>query len=113
VQLKYYLKVIEEVDPVLIFFFAITNITPEFLLFPLKMAGIVNEVAMPISFKKQIIFAVKWAIKLIKTRYRIISYKQLCLLFLLANREKGIAMKKKLQTQQEAIRNRYLVRYFK
>jgi ribosomal protein S7 len=53
------LKKSEFVDPLLVFFIAITNITPEVLLFPLKQGGIVNEVAMPITIRKQIIFATK------------------------------------------------------
>lgn len=41
-------------------------ITPEVLLFPYKSGGLVNEVAMPITIRKQIIFATKWVIKLLK-----------------------------------------------
>jgi hypothetical protein len=41
-------------------------ITPEVLLFPFKSGGLVNEVAMPITIRKQIIFATKWVIKLLK-----------------------------------------------
>jgi ribosomal protein S7 len=53
------LKKSEFIDPLLIFFVAITNITPEILLFPLKLGGVTSEVAMPISLKKQIIFSTK------------------------------------------------------
>jgi ribosomal protein S7 len=43
----------------IIFFVSIINISPEVLLFPLKLGGLVSEVPMPISLKKQIIFATK------------------------------------------------------
>jgi len=59
INIKYGLKQIENIDPLIIFFVAIINISPEVLLFPLKLGGLVSEVPMPISVKKQIIFATK------------------------------------------------------
>jgi len=35
------------------------KITPDVLLFPYKLSGMVNQVALPIGIKKQIIFAIK------------------------------------------------------
>ena len=57
--MKYELKKTESIDPLLISFVAITNITPEVLLFPLKLGGVTSEVAMPITIRKQIIFSTK------------------------------------------------------
>jgi len=59
IKIKFTLKQNEQIDPLLIFFLAISNITPEVLLFPFKSSGLVNEVAMPITIRKQIIFATK------------------------------------------------------
>jgi len=56
---KFTLKTSEQIDPLIIFFLAINNITPEVLLFPFKSGGLINEVAMPITIRKQIIFATK------------------------------------------------------
>jgi len=89
------------------------TITPSVLLFPLKMAGIINEVALPITLRKQIIFATKWVIKALKTKYRVLNLRSLCILFLLSVRDDGLAFNKKKQVQIEAVRNRYLVKYFK
>jgi len=74
--LKYDLKFNEKLDPLLIFFLAMTNITPELLLFPLKKAGIISQVAMPITIRKQIIFATKWVIKSLKDKYRTLKIKK-------------------------------------
>ena len=113
IKLKFNLKQHEKIDPLLIFFLAMSNITPEVLLFPLKMAGIINEVAMPITIRKQIIFATKWVIKLLKDKYRIYKLSTITQLLLSAIRNKGLSIKKKEQVYSEAIRNRYLTKYFK
>lgn len=73
IKVKYELKKSESIDPLLIFFVAITNITPEVLLFPLKLGGVTSEVAMPITIRKQIIFSTKWVIKLLKDKYSILK----------------------------------------
>jgi len=53
-DIKYGLKKIENIDPLIIFFVAIINISPEILLFPLKLGGLVSEVPMPISVKNKL-----------------------------------------------------------
>lgn len=113
IKIKYVLKKSEGIDPLLIFFLAISNITPEVLLFPFKSGGLINEVAMPITIKKQIIFATKWVIKLLKDKYRILSVKNITTLLLDAIRNVGIAVDKKEKIHSEATRNRFLIKYFK
>jgi len=113
IKVKYILKSSEKTDPLLIFYLAITNITPEVLLFPFKSGGQVNEVAMPITIRKQIIFATKWVIKLIKDKYRIISIEYISTILIDAIRNQGLAVDKKESIHKEATRNRFLIKYFK
>ena len=113
INIKFTLKQNEQIDPLLIFFLAISNITPEVLLFPFKSSGLVNEVAMPITIRKQIIFATKWVIKLLKDKYRILSVSNVSSLLLDAIKNQGIAVNKKEKIHLEAIRNRFLIKYFR
>lgn len=112
-KLKYDLKFNEKLDPLLIFFLAMTNITPELLLFPLKKAGIISQVAMPITIRKQIIFATKWVIKSLKDKYRTLKIKNLSKLLLDSLKNQGLAIQKKERIYFEALRNRYLIKFFK
>jgi ribosomal protein S7 len=58
-KLKYNLKIKEGVEPNLLFFFSMINISPTVLLFPLKIGGKVEGVPLPISLNKKLIFATK------------------------------------------------------
>jgi len=101
-------------DPLFIFFIAITNIAPEVLLFPLKKAGIISQVPMPISNnKKQIIFSVKWIIKLLRDKYSILTLKHTTDLLLDSLKNVGLAVKKKKAIHLLAKNNRYLLKFIK
>lgn len=113
IEVKFFLKLDEELDPLILFFLAITNITPEVLLFPYHSGGIVNSVAMPITLRKQIIFATKWVIKLLKDKFRIVSVDSVTTILIDALYNEGLSIDKKLSVQIEATRNRYLIKYFK
>ena len=54
---------------------------------------------MPISIRKQIIFAVKWVVKLLKDKYRILSVSNVSSLFIDAIKNKGVAVDKKEKIQ--------------
>lgn len=112
-NVKFGLKQSECIDPLFIFFIAISNITPEVLLFPFKSGGIVNEIAMPITIRKQIIFATKWVIKLLKDKYNILRVIDVVTILLDAIRNTGLGIEKKESVYFEAIRNRFLIKYFK
>jgi hypothetical protein len=58
-NLKYKLKLREEFDPNLIFFFAMVKITPNVLLFPYKLGGKLQGVPLPISLNKKLTYATK------------------------------------------------------
>jgi small subunit ribosomal protein S7 len=107
------LKKNEGIDPLFIFFVAITNIAPEVLLFPLKKAGIINQVPMPISNKKQIIFSTKWIIKLLKDKYSILNLKSVSDLLIDSLHNNGYAIDKKRAAHLLAKNNRYLLKFFK
>lgn len=113
IKVKYELKKNESIDPLLIFFVAITNITPEVLLFPLKLGGVTSEVAMPITIRKQIIFSIKWVIKLLKDKYSILSVINVTNILLDSIRNVGLAVEKKEAIHKIAKNNRFLMKYFK
>jgi ribosomal protein S7 len=113
INVKFELKQYECIDPLVSFFIAMSNITPQVLLFPLKSGGIVNEVAMPITIRKQIIFATKWVIKLLKDKYGILNVKDVLTLLYFAIRDKGLGVKKKKEIHELAIKNRFLIKYLK
>ena len=68
---------------------------------------------MPITTRKQIIFATKWVIKLIKDRYRIISVEDVSNILLDAIQNIGVAVDKKEKMHKEATKNSFLIKYFK
>jgi len=107
------LKKSESIDPLLIFFVAITNITPEVLLFPLKLGGVTSEVAMPITSRKQIIFATKWVIKLLRDKYSILKVMTVTNILLDSIRNVGLGVEKKEFIHKIAKNNRFLMKYFK
>lgn len=113
IKVKYELKKSESIDPLLIFFVAITNITPEVLLFPLKLGGVTSEVAMPITIRKQIIFSTKWVIKLLKDKYSILKVITVTNILLDSIRNVGLGVEKKEAIHRVAKNNRFLMKYFK
>jgi len=113
INVKFSLKKSEQIDPLLVFFLSISNITPEVLLFPFKSGGLINEVAMPITIRKQIIFATKWVVKLLKDKYRILSLSNVTTLLVDALFNQGIAINKKEAIHKESTRNRFLIKYFR
>lgn len=113
IRIKLELKLDEEMDPLLVFFLGITAITPEILMFPFKLGGIVNYVAMPISLRKQIIFATKWVIKLIRDKFKLVSLDSIAAALLDALYYENISVQRKLTDEAVAINNRYLTKYFK
>lgn len=113
INVKFCLKEYECIDPLVSFFIAMSNITPQVLLFPLKSGGIVNEVAMPITVRKQIIFATKWVIKLLKDKFGILNVMDVVTVLYYAIRDQGLGVRKKKEIHALAIKNRFLIKYLK
>jgi ribosomal protein S7 len=59
IALKLQLKLRERVDPNLIILVALLKITPDILVYPLKLGGAVQKVPLAICARKQYTFAVK------------------------------------------------------
>lgn len=68
---------------------------------------------MPISEKKQYTFAIKWIVKLLKDKYRVIKMPILVELLIGAVYGKGLAIEKKDSVHAIADLNRHLVRFFR
>lgn len=113
VNLKYELKIRENVDPFWIFLISLMKITPEVLLFPIKRGGGVQLVPLPINERKQYTFAVKWVIKLLRDKNRIININSLVDVLIMAVYDKGLSIEKKDSVNAIANLNRHMVRFFK
>lgn len=112
-NLKYKLKLKEEFDPNLIFFFAMVKITPNVLLFPYKLGGKLQGVPLPISLNKKLTYATKWVIKLLRDKHRRLKLSDLVDVLISAIYNKGLSYKKKIKSYNEGFENRFLIRYFK
>jgi ribosomal protein S7 len=112
-KIKYNLKKNNDLEPFFIFFICMLKISPVLLLFPFKLTSIAQQVAMPISFKKQITFSIKWILKLLKNNKQKITINEIIKVFLNTIENQGLALKKKEEINIEAERNHYLIKYFK
>lgn len=68
---------------------------------------------MPISEKKQYTFAVKWIVKLLKDKFRVIKISAVVDLLISAVYGKGLAIEKKDSVHAIADLNRHLIRFFR
>lgn len=89
------------------------KITPEVLLFPIKQGGRVQLVPLPISERKQYTFAVKWVIKLLRDKNRVITINDLADVLIMAVYDKGPSIEKKDSVNTIANLNRHMVRFFR
>lgn len=113
VRLKYELKKREKVDPYWILFIALSNITPDLILYPLKLGGVLQKVPLPISERKQFTFAVKWVIKLLRDKYKSVTIKNLADTLISAVYGKGLSIEKKISVHEMSTLNRHLLKFFK
>lgn len=113
ISLKYELKNRENIDPFWILLVSLMKVTPEILLYPKKLGGKINWVPLPIGERKQYTFAVKWVIKLLKDKNRIITINSLSDCLISAIYDKGPSIEKKISVYKIADNNRHLVRFFK
>lgn len=110
---KYFLKLREKFDPYLLLFVALLRVSPGVTLFPIKKSGVVQGAPFPISRRKQMTFALKWVIKLLKDNNRAITIAKMVDLLFDAIHERGGAIAKKNYVQQKAIVNKHLVKYYR
>jgi ribosomal protein S7 len=111
--LKYELKIHEGLEPFWIFLVALMKVTPEVLLFPKKRGGGLQWIPLPISERKQYTFAIKWIIKLLKDKFRVIKIQQVVEVLVGAIYGNGLAIEKKNSVHAIADMNRHLVRFFR
>ena len=66
-------------------------------------------VGLPIGFRKQVTFATKWIIKLLRDKFRRVILSDIIDLLISSIYESGIAIDKKNQIYVEANINRYIL----
>jgi len=111
--LKFELKQRELVEPVWIFLVSILNITPELILFPKKLGGTSKYVPLPIIERKQYTFAVKWVIKLVREKFRLLTVSMIATVLIEAIYFEGLAIEKKQAYYSLGLQNSYLLRFFR
>jgi len=112
-QIKNGLKRKENFDPFLVFLVAMMKITPSLVLLPIRKSGALHGVPFPISQRKQITFAVKWSIKLLRDKYRIFKVSTIVDLLASAIYNKGLAAQRKKETHKMSIKTRHLIKFFR
>ena len=112
-RIKEGLKAKEKYDPFLVFLVAFMKITPAVILLTLPQGGMLHSVPFPITPKKQVTFAVKWAIKLLKDSFRIVKLSTLVDNLVSALYNKGISWRKKKEIHMVSLKSRHLIKYIK
>jgi ribosomal protein S7 len=113
IKLHLELKKREQIEPYWVFLVGIMKITPELMLFPLKLGGVVQGVPLPITERKQYTFAVKWIIKLLKDKLGKFSLKTVSDVIIDAIYNKGLSIERKLSIYEIGSKNRHLIKFFK
>lgn len=113
-NLKYELKIREGIDAFWVFLLAMMQITPDMLLFPKKLGGVIHYVPMPIGERKQYTFAIKWVIKMLReSEKKKITLNDVATTLVDAIYEEGESFKKKIEYYEQGMANRHLIRYFR
>jgi ribosomal protein S7 len=112
-QIKKGLKFKENFDPFLVFLVAMMKITPSLVLLPIRKAGSTHGVPFPINQRKQITFAVRWAIKLLKDNHRIFKVSTIVDLLVSAIYNRGLAIQKKKELYKISMQTRHLIKFFR
>lgn len=113
INLKYQLKRNLLIDPNLLFYAAMLKITPYILLTRKKIGSTIYGVPVYIGFNKQLIFAVKWVVKLLRDKYRRLIVNEVSNSLLGALFNKGLSFEQKKSVYKVAEENRHLLRYLK
>jgi len=111
-KLKLNLKLNSNLDPYLIFLIAMLKITPKVVLKSRWIGGKPKGVPFPLNERKQVMFANKWIIKLLKDKEGSLSVLSLSDLLLWTLEGRGESFRKKEAVHKLAIENRYLLKNF-
>jgi len=112
-NLKFKLKLRENIEFHIIFLLSMLKITPNILLSYLKIGGIKQGVPLAISWKKKITYAVKWIIKSLNDKHNKIKLKDIIEEIVLSIYNKSFSYKIKKRTYIEGFSNRFLLKRFK
>lgn len=112
-KIKEGLKQKELIDPVLVFYVAMIRMTPHVLLFPIKKSGATEAAPFPIGPRKQVTFAVKWAIKTLKDSHGKVTVPKLVDVLVSAIYNKGPAIEKKREVYRKASNCRHFIKFYR
>lgn len=112
-NIKYELKLKENIEPNILFYLSMLKLTPHILLFPFKVGGQLQKVPLPIGWKKKVTFAVKWVIKLLRDKFKKVTLLQVTELMISAIYNKGLGYERKKAYHKLGKTNRFLIKRFK
>lgn len=113
IDLKSKLKKRLLLDPNKILHSALLKITPQLLLIPKKIGSTTYGVPVYIGLRKQLTFAVKWVIKLLRDKYRRLRVEDVSESLIGSLFNKGLSFEKKMEVYKTAEENRHLLRYIR
>jgi len=111
-ELKYELKVRESIDPFWSFLIGLMKIMPLVILFPKRVSGVIQGVPLPIIERKQYTYAIKWIVKVIRDKFRVVSLSKVADSLALAIYEKGDAFETKVGVYKVAVENQHMARHY-
>lgn len=107
------LKRSEKIDPTFVLLIAFLKLTPNLNLYSLKLGATTKLIPVPISLHRQFTFAVKWLVKFVRDKRRLVTSYELGDLLLSALEHKGESWYQKKKFYDIALENRYLaLKYF-
>jgi ribosomal protein S7 len=112
-QTRYGLKLQEKLDPSLVFLASMLTISPNIVLFSIKKSGIVQGAPFPIGKKKRITFAVKWVVKALKEKYRVVTVTRIVQTLVGSFYNKGVSVEKRDKLNELAHANRHLINFYR
>lgn len=112
-KIKQGLKLKELFDPYIIFLVSMMKVTPDINFLFLKLGGASIGVPMPISERKKVMFGIKWVLKLLKDKHKVLSIPLIVDLLVSTLYDKGIALEKKQNIYKLGSQNRHLLKFFR
>lgn len=111
-KVKQGLKIKEQFDPFLVFLVSMLKLSPNIMLIPFKQSRVITYMPLPITSHTKIIFAIKWVLKLLRDKYRVINLERVVELLSSSIYSRGLSYLKKEEFYEVATRNRHLLNNF-
>lgn len=113
VKVKEHLKEMEQFDANFVLLIAFMRITPSIMLLALKKGGLVHGVASFITELKKLIYTIRWVVKLLKDKDRIVTVKSVVDLLVSAIYNSGPAIIHKKEIYARSLASRHFIKFLR